>query len=351
MKRTSNASLKSLNSFSIEARAGQLMELESQEDLKTFAAQHEFDPDRDLILGAGSNILFTGDIPGTVVLNHVTGKSIIDPDVAPDAASGTGTVQLDISAGENWHQLVLWSLKQGLSGLENLSLIPGLAGAAPIQNIGAYGVELSDLLDSVRVLELHTGEFHQFSRQECEFSYRNSLFKAAAPGRYMITNVVLKLQRTFSPVLTYRGLRDELSLMGIDEEQSPTAIQVSDAVIQIRQRKLPDPAVIPNAGSFFKNPVVPRSVSVPLSEQFPALPVHAVDKNTDKLSAAWMIEQCGWKGQSMGDAAVSDRHALVLVNRGQATGLELLKLANSIRQSVLDSFGVELQPEPRIVRF
>ena len=339
MKRTLKASLKHLNSFSVEAHAGQLLELETEDDLQNFAQQYHFDPAHDLILGAGSNILFAGDIEGTVILNRIPGKKIV--------ADSQDEVLLEVCAGENWHQLVLWSLDQGLSGIENLSLIPGLAGAAPMQNIGAYGVELADMLDSVQALDLQSGEFREFKHKDCHFTYRNSRFKSTDAGRYLITRICIRLQRNFVPRLDYAGLNEELQAMGVDV---PDAKQVSEAVIRIRQRKLPDPLITGNAGSFFKNPVVNHATADLLEKDFPGLPVFPMDNKLAKLSAAWMIEQCGWKGRSMGRAAVSDQHALVLVNKDNATGVELLTLADAIRKSVKNRFAVELQPEPLIIR-
>lgn len=337
MKRIPGASLKQLNSFSVEARAGQLLELESEEDLQVFTSEHRFDASCDLILGGGSNILFAGDVEGSVVLNRITGKRIIE--------DSNDEVLVEVLAGENWHQLVLWCLDQGLSGIENLSLIPGLAGAAPMQNIGAYGVELADVLDCVQTLDLKSGQACEFKQQDCHFSYRNSRFKSADAGKYLITAIRLRLNRRFKPNLAYKGLDEELKSMGIDV---PTAKQVSEAVIRIRQRKLPDPNVVGNAGSFFKNPVVSRATADLLVKDFTDLPVFS-GGNGSKLSAAWLIEHCGWKGRSMGRAAVSDQHALVLINKGNATGDEILTLAGAIKASVQDRFGIELQPEPLII--
>ena len=338
MKRTTDASLKHLNSFAVEARAGQLLELESDRDLETFITKHHFDPARDLIMGGGSNILFAGDIEGSVILNRVTGKKIIE--------DSEDTVLLEASAGENWHQLVLWSLQQGLSGIENLSLIPGLAGAAPMQNIGAYGVELADVLDSVQTLDLQNGQSRTFQKTDCQLAYRNSRFKSSDAGKYLITGIRLRLARKFTPVLTYKGLGEELHSIGI---KRPTAKQVSDAVIRIRQRKLPDPNIIGNSGSFFKNPMVSDGIAEQLTKEFAGIPVYAAGTGT-KLSAAWLIEKCGWKGRSMGGAAVSEQHALVLINRNQATGAEILQLADAIGESVRERFGVVLEPEPLIKR-
>ncbi len=338
MKQAHNASLKKLNSFSVEARCGQLLTLEQAQDLETLLSDKLFDPKTDVILGGGSNVLFASDIPGTVVLNRIAGRRIV---------SDSGTeVLIEACSGENWHQLVLWSLEQGLSGIENLSLIPGLTGAAPMQNIGAYGVELSDVLDSVQVLELATGDKHEFSHDECQFAYRDSRFKTADAGRFLITGIRLRLQRNFEPKLDYSGIRDELDLMAA---RHPSARQVSEAVIRLRQRKLPDPAVIGNAGSFFKNPVIQCSKAEALEKQFFGLPVYPINEQLCKISAAWLIDYCGWKGHREGDAGVSEGHALVLVNHGNASGQDLLNLADSIKSSVNERFGVELVPEPRVI--
>jgi len=339
MKQTANASLKHLNSFSVEARAGQLLVLESEHDLHTFIHRHGFDSQRDLVLGGGSNILFAADIEGNVLLNRVAGRKIV--------TDSDSEVIVEACGGENWHQLVLWSLEQGLCGIENLSLIPGLAGAAPIQNIGAYGVELSEVLDSLQAFDLKTGEFREFDRENCQFAYRDSRFKSVDAGRFLITRIRLSLQRRFTPLLSYAGLGEELQAMGI---KRATARQVSDAVIRIRQRKLPAPEVSPNAGSFFKNPVVESGFAQLLKKDFSDLPVYVAGNGKVKLSAAWMIDHCGWKGHRNGDAGVSEQHALVLVNHGNASGRQLLELADVIAESVKNRFCVELKPEPRIIQ-
>jgi UDP-N-acetylmuramate dehydrogenase len=339
MKQIANASLKHLNSFLVEARADRLLILETEHGLQSFTDKHHFDHQRDVILGGGSNILFVGDVAGSVILNRVTGRKIIK--------DSDNVVLVEACGGENWHQLVLWSLEQGLSGIENLSLIPGLAGAAPIQNIGAYGVELADVFDSLQALDLETGEFREFDRSDCQFAYRSSRFKSTDAGRFLITRIRLHLQREFTPRLAYAGLSEELQSMGFE---LPGAKQVSDAVIRIRQRKLPDPEIIGNAGSFFKNPVVGSAVANLLKKDFNELPVHTAENGKAKLSAAWMIDQCGWKGHRKGDAGVSEQHALVLVNHGNASGRQLLDLANAIGESVRGRFGIDLKPEPIIIQ-
>lgn len=338
MIQAQNASLKHLNSFAVDARADRLLTLQNPEDLDALFSDHLYNPQTDLILGGGSNVLFANDVQGSVILNRVAGKRVVeDSDTA---------VVVEANAGENWHQLVLWSLEQGLSGIENLSLIPGLAGAAPMQNIGAYGVELADVLESVLARDLGSGESRQFKHDECQFGYRDSRFKTVDVGRFLITGIRLRLNRVFETRLGYAGIGEELNAMGVVR---PDAKQVSQAVIRLRQRKLPDPKVMGNAGSFFKNPVIERRKAEALETQFFGLPVYTLNEHHSKISAAWLIDHCGWKGHREGDAGVSTDHALVLVNYGNASGQDLLTLAAKIITSVYEVFGIQLVPEPNII--
>ena len=335
MKVAKNPSLKTFNTFGVEASAGLMLTLENEEDLLSLPF---FDPGRDFILGGGSNVLFASGVPGTVIHNRITGREIVK--------TGDEHAWVEAGAGENWHELVRWTLKNGLSGLENLSLIPGLAGAAPIQNIGAYGVELATVLENATAWDLSQSEWKTFSREDCELAYRGSRFKTAEPGRFLITSIRLRLDRHYKPQLGYAGLREELSRLNI---RQATAIEVSDAVIRLRQRKLPDPATSGNAGSFFKNPVLKRDESEALLARFPELPAWPQDDGSIKFSAAWMIEHCGLKGYRTGDAGISVQHALVIVNHGSASGEEILQLARTIQSTIFDTFGMMLEPEPRIV--
>jgi len=337
MKVVERPSLKGMNSFGVEASAGLLIEIESEEDVLSLPA---FNPTRDLVLGGGSNVVFASDVPGTVFHNHILGRTIIE-DSAEHAV-------LEIGAGENWHQLVRWSLERGLSGLENLSLIPGQAGAAPIQNIGAYGVELSSVLRGVTAWDWQRSAWVCFESADCQLGYRDSLFKSAAADRYLLTSLQLRLNRVFRPQLDYAGLSDTLSGMGVEH---PSARDVSDAVIRLRRRKLPDPAVTGNAGSFFKNPELDPEQAHALAAAHPGLPRWPTDDGRSKLSAAWMIENCGLKGLREGDAAVSEQHALVLVNLGSASGKNIVTLARRIQSIVADRFGLMLEPEPRLIEF
>jgi UDP-N-acetylmuramate dehydrogenase len=337
MKSLASPSLEGLNTFGVPATAGQLIRIEDGRDLEQLPP---FDPARDLLLGGGSNVLFASDVPGTVYLNRIPGMRIVGgDDQRPLVEAG---------AGEDWHRFVRWSLGQGLCGLENLSLIPGRVGAAPMQNIGAYGVELSSVLEQVTAWDWQTSKMTVLSREECRLGYRDSLFRSVLPGRYMVVSVHVRLARAFTPQLTYEGLRSELAARGIS---NPTAKEVSEAVIRIRRRKLPDPAVLGNAGSFFKNPVVEASLAESLSERYRGLPAWPAPDGGRRLSAAWMIEFCGLKGFREGNAGVSDRHALVLVNYGGATGSEITRLARTVQSTVHGQFGIMLEPEPLIVDF
>jgi UDP-N-acetylmuramate dehydrogenase len=337
MKALENASLKGLNTFGVEASAKLLLTIETEEDLLTLPA---FDSRSDLVLGGGSNVLFATNIPGTAFLNRITGREIIE--------EHDDQVLIEVGSGEVWHDLVLWSLSKGLSGLENLSLIPGLAGAAPIQNIGAYGVELSSVLEGVTAWDWQKARWEVFSKDECRLAYRDSRFKSIEPGRYLITSVRLRLSRRFIPHLEYQGLGDDLLKMGIER---PDPGQVSEAVMRIRKRKLPDPTRLANAGSFFKNPIIAKDEALALRQKFPGLPGWPSDSGLIKLSAGWMIEHCGLKGIRHGDVGVSERHSLVLVNYGSATGRQIAFLANSIRKTVFEEFGVQLDQEPVLVDF
>jgi UDP-N-acetylmuramate dehydrogenase len=338
-----NASLQSRNTFGVAASAKVLVEVADAAALPALFADPDFGRNLSLVLGGGSNLLFAGDPAGVVLA--LTGHRItqLDP-IEGEHPDGTVVVRAD--AGVQWHDFVMRTVRQGLSGLENLALIPGTVGAAPIQNIGAYGVEVRETIHAVEVFEPATGEVHRFPAAACAFAYRDSRFKHH-PDRHIVTAVEFALQRRPALRLDYAGIREELADMGVT---SPAPRHVADAVIAIRRRKLPDPAVIGNAGSFFKNPMVPAVQAQALQDAHPALPVfRGNDTGTRKLSAGWLIDQCGWKGHRDGDAGVAATHALVLVNHGQATGLQLLDLARRIADSVHTRFGVALEPEPRVI--
>jgi len=333
-----NADLRARNTFGVAARAPLLVEVEDAACLPDVFARHVAKDQPPLLLGGGSNLLFAGDPQATVLSLSANGIRIVAD------AGAHAIVRAD--AGAAWHDFVLWTLRHGFAGLENLALIPGTVGAAPIQNIGAYGVEVRDFVHVVEAWEPAGGRTVRLDRGQCAFAYRDSLFKREA-DRFIVTAVEFSLPRTPALRLEYAGIREELATLGID---APTPMDVCDAVCRIRRRKLPDPAVVGNAGSFFKNPIVPLAQAGALAAAHPGLPqFRGGDDATRKLSAAWLIDACGWKGHRDGDAGVAPQHALVLVNHGQATGDGLLALARRIAASVRERFGVDLEPEPRIV--
>ncbi|WP_246022721.1 UDP-N-acetylmuramate dehydrogenase [Cognatilysobacter terrigena] len=334
---TRDADLRGLNTFGVDVRAAWLVEVDDASRLADVFAIEPVAGSTPLVLGGGSNVLFVG-APGDPVL-RLTGTAI---DVLADDGD---TVQLRVDAGVEWHTLVMRAIEEGLSGLENLALIPGTVGAAPIQNIGAYGVEVRELIDAVHAFEPATGRHVRMSNTDCAFAYRDSVFKHA-PSRYIVTAVEFRLRRGGAPNLGYAGIADELAARGIE---SPTVRDVADAVIAIRRRKLPDPAVIGNAGSFFKNPIVPADVADTLLAANPRLPVFAAGDGLRKLSAAWLIDNASLRGYRDGDAGVSPGHALVLVNHGGASGADLLRVARHVAATVLNRFGVALEPEPRLI--
>ncbi len=328
--------LKPLNSFGVAARGAFLRVLDDSRALPDI----DFEPQRDLVLGGGSNVLLADDVQGQVLHVGFRERSLLP--------LADNTVSVRLGAGEPWHDAVRWTLDQGLCGLENLSLIPGLCGAAPLQNIGAYGVELASVLHRVEAWDWREQRACTFDRADCDLGYRDSRFKSGEPDRYLVTAMELVLQPAdrFEPRLEYAGLRGELEAMGIT---TPTARDVSDAVIRLRQRKLPDPGVLGNAGSFFKNPVLDEATATRLRQVYPDMPLYPAEQGRYKGSAGWLIETCGWKGFREGDAGVSPDHALVLVNHGAASGQELLELALRIRDSVQDRFDIRLENEPRII--
>ncbi len=328
-------SLKPFNTFGVEARAAYFTEVASVEGLREVLRQ-AVPP--VLILGGGSNVLFTRDWPGTVVLNRIGGIEVV--------RRFARRIWVRAGGGENWHHLVQWAVQRGLGGIENLSLIPGSVGAAPIQNIGAYGVEIKETLVSLEAMELATGRLRIFSRRECCFDYRDSVFKHEEKGRWCITSVTLSLTIEGHAINTsYGDVARTLAQMGV---QQPTPADVSEAVMRIRRAKLPDPALLGNSGSFFKNPILRPDEWARIRRRFPEAPHYPLPDGCVKVPAGWLIEQCGWKGKRVGNAGCYDKQALVLVNYGNATGQEVHALAQAIQASVAETFGVTLQPEVNI---
>lgn len=331
-------SLREHNTFGIDARAHAYLPIVSVDMLHAIRDEARLSGLPRLVLGGGSNVLFTGDFSGLVLHICTKGIEIVDQDA--DA------VYVRAAAGENWHRFVQWTLEHGLGGLENLSLIPGSVGAAPIQNIGAYGVEMKDCFHALTAFDLDSGETLVLNKVACEFGYRDSIFKHRLRDRVVILDVIFALPKNWAPNLRYADVAQELASLRIE---TPTARDVSDAVIAIRTRKLPDPAKVGNAGSFFKNPVVSRSLREKLLENYPQMVSYAQPDGSFKLAAGWLIDQCGWKGKSLGAAGVYQNQALVLINRGGAQGREIVQLADAIQEDVATRFGVRLEPEPVFV--
>ena len=331
-----NFPLQTLNSFGIDARARAYLRVTSNAQLRAALADPRLAAMPRLLLGGGTNILLSGDFAG-LVLHIVTKERKV---VSLDADH----TLVRAAAGENWHGFVQWTLEQGLGGLENLSLIPGTAGAAPIQNIGAYGVEVKDYFHSLTVFDSNDGKTSIMDKAACRFAYRDSIFKQADGRKLVILDVTFALPRDWQPKLGYAELAQ--ALQGIN---APSARQIGDAVCAIRRRKLPDPQVCGNAGSFFKNPVVSKERCLALLQRFPSLVHHAQVDGSEKLAAGWLIDQCGWKGKSLGPAGVYPKQALVLVNHGGASGADIMRLALAIQDDVEARYGVRLEPEPVFV--
>lgn len=333
-ERRIDAALDRLSTFRLPARAAELVVLDHVDQLPDLSVRQPL-----LVLGEGSNTVFLDDWPGTVLVNRLRGVSV--------ERTGKQASRVRAAAGENWHRLVRWCMDQGLHGIENLALIPGSTGAAPIQNIGAYGVELADVLESVTAWDWQQGCMREIPAAECGFGYRASRFRDRDRGRFLITAVTLVLQHRFVPQTGYRSLAEELARHG--EHRRPGPRQLAAAVMRLRRHRLPDPGRLANAGSFFKNPVVSAQIADRLLADHPALPHWRLPDGLVKLAAGWMIEQRGWKGKSIGDAAVYPRHALVLINRGGATASELSQLIDALSTDVEDTFGVGLEPEPILI--
>jgi UDP-N-acetylmuramate dehydrogenase len=336
MKTLENFSLLPLNTFGLDAKAAHFAEALSINDLRA-GLRAGLGP--VLLLGGGSNVLFTRDWEGLVLKNSLRGIEIL--------RTFKNRVWVRASGGEVWHAFVLWAVGQGYGGVENMSLIPGTVGAAPIQNIGAYGVELKDVFVRLEALELATGRLRTFSHAECQFGYRDSFFKRAGKGKWCITSVVFSLTKNQHRINTSYG--DILKTLEINGIKTPTIADISHAVVQIRTAKLPDPAKIGNCGSFFKNPETERATLQRVLATHPQAPHYDLPDGRVKIPAGWLIEQCGWKGKRIGNTGCYERQALVLVNHGGATGEEVKRLAHDIIESVEKTFGIRLEPEVNMI--
>ena len=332
-----NFSLKKYNTFGIEAKAKQFVAVHTVEDLKTVLHENKSEP--KFILGGGSNMLLTQDIQALVIHIDLKGKKVLKQD--------TDFVWVESMAGENWHEFVLWTIDQNFGGLENMSLIPGNVGTTPVQNIGAYGTEIKDTFVSCDAMHIESQEMKTFTKEDCHFGYRESIFKHEAKDQYIITSVVFKLTKRNHKINTsYGDITKELEKQGVI---SPTLKDVSNAVIAIRQSKLPDPAALGNSGSFFKNPIIPKEQYEKAHALYPEMPHYVVSETEVKVPAGWLIEKAGFKGKRFGDAGIHKYQALVLVNYGNATGQEILAVSKDIQATILREFGIAIEAEVNVI--
>ena len=361
MKDFRNYSLLAHNTFGIDARCSRFIEYASVEEAQQVVASLTDADQPLLILGGGSNLLLTGDYQGTVLHSAIKGIKVLEGSSLPtsnipidnglDAFSGddgsapefhSDSVFLVCGSGEVFDDVVAYCVEHGYHGAENLSIIPGEVGASAVQNIGAYGVEAKDIIYKVEAVEIATGKVVVFDNADCQYSYRQSKFKHEWRDKYLVTHVIYRLSKTFVPDLDYGNIRSSLEAKGIS---SPTASQLRDVIIEIRNAKLPDPKVQGNAGSFFMNPIVEKAKYEELAALYPNMPHYTIDAEHEKIPAGWMIDQCGWKGKSLGKAGVHDKQALVLVNRGGAKGEDIVRLCETIQKDVFEKFGIEIHPE------
>lgn len=331
-------SLRSLNTFGIDETASLYMEVKTVDDLMQVCRIPSLMQMPRLIVGGGSNILLTGHFKGLALRMAMKGMCIERED--------DDYVYVRAAAGEKWHDLVSWTLENGLGGLENLSWIPGTVGAAPVQNIGAYGAELKDTFFSLRAFDFEKGALVELNKGDCRFAYRDSVFKNALKNRAAIVEVTLALPKEWKPNMAYAEIEREIKRRGITE---PAPAEISSIIVEIRQRKLPDPAVLGNAGSFFKNPTLTAEKLSELRIYHPEMPAYIQPDGCYRVAAGWLIDQCGWKGRRMGNAGVCETQALVLVNHGRASGTDIVALAMAIEKEVYDRFAIQLEPEPVFV--
>lgn len=331
-----NYSLKNYNTFGIDVKCRYFVESDTESEFLEFVSSYELKPEEIMVLGEGSNFLFTDDFDGTVFYPTMKGMEIVE--------ENDEHVWVKVGAGEVWDDFVAWTVEQGYGGVENLSFIPGHVGAAPVQNVGAYGMEAGDTIERVEAIQIEKARKETISAAACRFAYRDSIFKGEWKNRYIVTYVVFRLTKVPEFRLNYGSVREELQKLG-----EVSLKNIRRAIIQIRRAKLPDVKDLPNAGSFFKNPVVSREQAGQLKERYPELPVYPVDEDRVKLAAGWLIEQCGWKGKDLGKAGVYEKQALILVNRAGASGVEVARLANEVKKSVFMTFGVWIEPEVYVI--
>ena len=332
-----NYSLKNYNTFGISAKAKYFASFSSEAELTALLKNNICKTEPLFILGGGSNILLTQDFEGIVLANNIKGIDIVSED--------EHSTKIAVGAGEIWHDFILWSINQNLSGIENLALIPGLVGASPMQNIGAYGTEVKEVITKVSYIEIETGLKKEITNSECNFGYRNSIFKEELKGKIVITKVVYQLSKTPLNNIKYGAITEELNRL--KEEPSPSSI--AQAVINIRSSKLPDPKVLGNSGSFFKNPIIETSQFKELKKEFPEMVGYTISESKTKIAAGWLIDNAGLKGYRKADAGVHKNQALVLVNYGNASGTEIINLAKEVQQKVKEKYGISIEPEVNIL--
>lgn len=337
MKDIGHYSLLAHNTFGIDVKCHRFVEYASVEEAQKVVNSLSESDKPLMIIGGGSNLLLTQDYPGTVLHSAIKGMDVVDEDAE--------YVYLKCGSGEVFDDMVAYAVAHGYYGAENLSIIPGEVGASAVQNIGAYGVEAKDIIYKVETVKIATGEVKLFDNVDCQYSYRQSRFKHEWRDKYLVTHVTYRLSKTFSPDIEYGNIRNSLEAKGI---MQPTALQLRDAIIEIRNAKLPNPKIQGNAGSFFMNPIVDRKKYEELIVLYPDMPHYTIDENHEKIPAGWMIDQCGWKGKSLGRAGVHDKQALVLVNRGGATGEDIIQLYKTIQKDVKAKFGIDIYPEVNI---
>ena len=331
-----NFSLKNYNTFNLDVKTKFFVQIKSHRGMLELLQSNIFKSQQSLIIGEGSNILFRNNFKGLIIHPDLKGINIIEE---------TGDkVFIEVGAGEKWDDFVVWCIRNGYPGIENLSLIPGAVGSVPVQNIGAYGVEVKDVIHAVNGFQTKKPSRLSIPGKDCEFGYRTSIFKKSLKGSFIVDSVIFKFKKHAKPVLNFRGLKEHFR-----DPDNAKPEEIRNKVIEIRQNKLPDPAILGNAGSFFKNPVVPEKTATTLIQEFPDIP-HFPDKNNHvKFSAAWLIEQCGWKGKRTGDAGVYPKHALILVNYGKASGQEIYELSERIKESVFNRFALLMEREVKVV--
>ncbi len=350
MKDIRNYSLLAHNTFGIDACCRRFLEYDTVEEARQIVTSLTAADRPLLILGGGSNLLLTGDYQGTVLHSAIRGIEVLDNETVAKTENDESLLNPDLvflrcGSGEVFDDVVAYAVEHGYHGAENLSIIPGEVGASAVQNIGAYGVEAKDIIYKVEAVEIATGKVMVFDNHDCQYSYRQSKFKHEWKDKYLVTHVTYRLIKAFVPDLDYGNIRASLAAKGIGK---PTARQLRDVIIEIRNAKLPDPKVQGNAGSFFMNPIVEKAKYEELAALYPGMPHYTIDDGHEKIPAGWMIDQCGWKGKSLGNAGVHDKQALVLVNRGGAKGKEIVHLCETIQRDVKKKFGIEIHPEVNI---